>query len=735
MKEYNTSSNEQMDDFVKDIKLSDLLDIPALQKLMDSFFNLTGIPTAILDLEGDILVASGWKKICTDFHRKNPITASRCLESDTILASGLKKGQQFNLYKCKNGLIDVATPLILENRHLGNLFTGQFLLEKPEIDFFIKQAEQFGFDKKQYLDALLDVPIFSESQIKKTMNFLADLTTVIGNTGLDKKRLMLLSKNLEKEVKIRTSKLKKANEQLNIEIDEHKRTENDLQQSVLWQKEAVRAVNIGLWDWEVGTEKVHYSPVWKSQIGYSDEEIKDTFEEWSSRVHPDDLDSSMEKIQECLDSKSESYLTEFRFRHKNGKYLWILSQGSVLKDESGHPVRMIGSHLDITDHKYIEQALQNSERRYHTLVQTAPSIIIQLSSEGTIVEFNSEAEKFYGFDRSEVIGKNYLEEFIPEEARIYVEEDIKKVLQGKTTKGFENPVLDTNGQQRVLIWDVAPLLDDNNTATGIIAVGRDITDRKQEEIEREKLISDQNKAHEALKQSEENLKKSNEELELFAYAVSHDLQAPLRSIIGFLQLLESRYSDILDEKGKHYIERSVSGGKRMHTLIADLLALSRISTQNDALLSSDIKEIIQSALDNLQSVIDEKKTIIVADHLPEIPVDASQIQRLFQNLIMNGLKYNQSSKPKVEIGYKNCGDSNPFFVKDNGIGISEKFHEKIFGVFQRLHTGKEYPGSGMGLALCKKIVEHHGGKIWVESEPGKGSTFYFTLGENNDLKE
>ncbi|MFH2061196.1 MAG: PocR ligand-binding domain-containing protein [Pseudomonadota bacterium] len=190
-----------------EMSLSKLLDIPVFQDLSDSFFEFSRLPAAIADLNGNALIASGWQRICTEFHRKNSDTASRCLESDTILAGQLTKGHRFNIYKCKNGLIDVAAPIIIENIHLGNIYTGQFLLEEPNMDFFAKQADEFGFDKTQYLDALANVPVISENQIKKAMEYFTNLTIVIGSAGIDKKKLLNLNKNLEKQVHNRTVNL------------------------------------------------------------------------------------------------------------------------------------------------------------------------------------------------------------------------------------------------------------------------------------------------------------------------------------------------------------------------------------------------------------------------------------------------------------------------------------------------------------------------------------------------
>ena len=230
--------------------------------------------------------------------------------------------------------------------------------------------------------------------------------------------------------------------------------------------------------------------------------------------------------------------------------------------------------------------------------------------------------------------------------------------------------------------------------------------------------------------AEEALTKSNRELEQFAYVASHDLQEPLRAIVGFLQLLQSRCGDQIDEKGLHYIERSIKAGHRMQTLIRELLTLSRVNTKGATFVATDFNGLVNDVLDNLQSIIQEKNADITCAKLPNLTVDGAQIQSLFQNLILNAVRYNESLKPCIEIGCREHDQVFHFRVKDNGIGISSKFHQRIFIVFQRLHTDREYPGTGLGLALCKKIVERHGGKIWVESQPQEGSTFHFTLPKN-----
>lgn len=243
-------------------------------------------------------------------------------------------------------------------------------------------------------------------------------------------------------------------------------------------------------------------------------------------------------------------------------------------------------------------------------------------------------------------------------------------------------------------------------ATGMVGTVVDITERKH---------------------AQEALMRSNQELEQFAYVASHDLEEPLRAVIGFLQLLQSHYGEHLEAKGQYFIERSVKAAHRMQTLIRDLLTLSRVNANNATFMPTDLNHVVKDVLDNLQWVIKEKNVDITCARLPVLTIEVSQIRSLFQNLIVNAIRYNESPQPVIEIGCREQYNAYRFFVKDNGIGISPEFYQRIFMVFQRLHNDREYPGTGLGLALCKKIVELHGGKIWVESQLKEGSTFHFVL--------
>lgn len=247
----------------------------------------------------------------------------------------------------------------------------------------------------------------------------------------------------------------------------------------------------------------------------------------------------------------------------------------------------------------------------------------------------------------------------------------------------------------------------------VVWVARNITERKHFEHE--------------LQQLNQELERSNQELEQFAYVASHDLQEPLRMVISFTQLLSQNYAGQLDEQADQIIGFAVDGATRMQRLIQDLLSYSRVGTQAKVWETVDCNQVLESAIANLQLSIQESGATLNPAPLPTLTANTRQLTQLFQNLIGNAIKYRGEAAPIVEIGCQQQQDNYLFWVKDNGIGIDPKHSDRVFMVFQRLHTRQEYSGTGIGLAICKKIVEQHGGKIWVDSQVDQGATFFFTL--------
>ncbi len=445
-------------------KLEEILNINQLEHLMQKFIDFSGVATAIIDLEGRVVLAAGWKDICTQFHRVNPDTCKRCIESDMVLANQLKTGQHFNLYKCLNGMVDVAVPIQINNEHVANLFIGQFLMEKPDISFFKAQAGEFGFNEEKYMAALSGVAVIDEEEIKEVAGYLFELASYISESGYTKYKLQEKTDNQELIIRERTEELEKSREEILNSLNETEK-----------QKKAI------------------------------------------------------EKLNRKLNK--------------------------------------------------------------------------------TLIE----------------------------------------------------------------------------------------------------------------------LKRSNEELEQFAYVASHDLQEPLRMVSSYTQLLANKYEGKLDDKADTYIHFAVDGATRMQGLINNLLDYSRVSTRGKQFQPVDCNRILDTALTALKNRIEDAHAVVTSSELPEIYCDEDQMTRVFLNLIGNAIKFNGEKVPVISISAEPDKDFWLFKIADNGIGIDPKYNEKIFVIFQRLHSRQEYEGNGIGLSICKRIINRHGGDIWLESKPGEGTTFFFTI--------
>jgi PAS domain S-box-containing protein len=277
---------------------------------------------------------------------------------------------------------------------------------------------------------------------------------------------------------------------------------------------------------------------------------------------------------------------------------------------------------------------------------------------------------------------------------------------------------------------LAYLKGPNLTEAQITSVGRLVRSREQIVVEQEsKLLA----ALDDLARTNRDLERSNRDLEQFAYAASHDLQEPLRTISSYLELLTDRYRERLDARGRQWIDFTVESADRMKRLIHDLLEYSRMSRRGDPSQPIDSRVALEAAVANLGQVMEETGAAVTHGLLPTVTADGEQLTRLFQNLIGNALKFHSDQRPEVRVTAERRPDEWLFSVRDNGIGIDPQFAERIFVIFQRLHTDSEYPGTGIGLAMCKRIVERHGGTIWVESQPGCGATFFFTIPDREDL--
>ncbi|MCX6925918.1 MAG: ATP-binding protein [Verrucomicrobia bacterium] len=359
-----------------------------------------------------------------------------------------------------------------------------------------------------------------------------------------------------------------------------------------------------------------------------------------------------------------------------------------------------------------EEAQRQSEERYRGLVELSPEALF-VNRDDRIVLVNPAALRLFGASSSDqLLGKSPFEVFHPD-CHAMMRKRTGQVLAGQRVPVVEEKVIRLDGVVVDVEVVAAPVVDQGQRAIQVLL--RDITERKRAEA--------------ALQQSTDDLKRSNRDLEQFAYVASHDLQEPLRAVGGYVKLLAHRFPDRLDDKARGYIEGAFEGATRMEQLIGDLLAYSRIGTRGGNFAHSALGPVLDQTLRNLLASIESAQATVTHDALPTLKVDATQMMQLFQNLIGNALKFQGESPARIHIGAQKQEGRWVFSVRDNGIGIEPQYYDKIFQIFKRLHTRKEYAGTGIGLAVCKKIVERHGGTIWVESQPGEGSTFYFSIPE------
>lgn len=518
------------------------------------------------------------------------------------------------------------------------------------------------------------------------------------------------------------------------DITEKKQSKLALIESQHQYETLAKCVPVGIFRTDLEGICLYVNQHWYDITGLSLEEAK---RGWSRSLHPQDRLRILTEWEEFIKSKN-MFLSEYRFVNKQ-QIIWVLGQAIPEKDREGNVIGYVGTITDITQRKKIESELQKSEELYRTLARNFPNGAVHLFDENLrftlsdglgLAEMNLTPEQFVGKTLGEVVPPD-LEKILDPLYRLALQGELRStdmVFVGKFYRVYTLPIKNELGE---IIGGMA-MSQNINAQKQIESILTDA--RNTLEILVQERTEELGRLNQSLKAEIEEkieltneLTRSNEELEQFAYVASHDLQEPLRAITGYTQLLEMEYKQRLDGEALEYMEFMVEGAKRMQQLIQDLLIYSRVGTRGQNFQDVDLSEIIQQVLTILKLTITEKQAMITCESLPKIMADPIQMIQLYQNLISNALKFCQDQPPQIRLGAELKTGYWLFFVKDNGIGIKPQYFERIFIIFKRLHTRTEFPGTGIGLAVCKKIVERHGGKIWVESEVGVGTTFFFTI--------
>jgi len=522
--------------------------------------------------------------------------------------------------------------------------------------------------------------------------------------------LQKLNNDLEEKVKERTKELQEVNLRMQAEIAEKEKIQDELQR----QKDFLRLIidstpNMIFVKDEEGKYLLANESVAKF-YNMKPSEMEghyDTEDQFTQR----ELEEFKEQDQRALHAKKEVQFPEQMIVNKEtGEHFWIQMVKKAISSISGDATNILGVATDITDVKLAKEEIRKSEQLYREIARNLPKAAMfifdrnlkYILAEGPLVGIVSKP-------KNEIEGKTVYDS-IRESDRERVKQIYSKILDGESSETEQ-----TFFERSLKVYHL-PIRDDSGEIIYGMVMVFDISDLKgvQRELE-----------HRATQ-----LERSNEELERFAYVASHDLQGPLRTIASYLQLLEMRYKTKLDKEAVEFIEFSVNGAKRMQQLILDLLNYSKISSVPKPFVKTNLNELVHMVLNGLSSTIKTSKAEVVVDKLPELMADPNQLFQLFQNLIDNSLKFVKNGSPLVKINAVEHEDEWEISISDNGIGIKEEYKEKIFQIFQRLHSTAEYPGTGVGLAICKKVVQLHGGRIWFSSTPDKGTTFYFTISKH-----
>lgn len=503
-----------------------------------------------------------------------------------------------------------------------------------------------------------------------------------------------------------------------FDITEQKAAEEKIRRSEALLSEAQQVAHIGSWNWEIETNTVVWSDEHYRIFGLKPQSGVMTYERFLSLVHPEDRATVQERIAESFAS-GEPYESCFRALQEDGTVRIVQSRGNVIFDKDEKPLRMYGTVQDITERKQWEEALAESEERLRQLVSLMPTGIYTCDSKGRLTFYNRHAAKLWGWEPKlndesvKFCGAFRLWNTDGSPVRNDQTPVADAIFKGTSVRDLEVVAEQPNGERVIMSINVDPIHDREGRRIGAINVFQDITGRK--------------KAEESIRQYAEELKRSNSDLGQFATIVSHDLKEPLRTISNYAQLLSLKYKDQLDAKGGHFISQILESTRKMSDLIQDLLLYSQAGKKTNNFKEINTQGLCEKAIKSLEISIKESGAQITCHGLPHIFADEIQIVQLLQNLISNAIKFRSQRRLVIDIRAKVENNEHIFSVSDNGIGIAPQYFTRIFEIFRRLHTEEEYPGTGIGLSICKKFVDNHNGRIWVESEPGRGTTFYFSI--------
>jgi len=686
------------------LNLADVIDVEAVQLLMDDFYELTKIGIGIFDINNNLLVAKGWQNICLNFHRKNPSTLKYCIESDSELTRNVVPGT-FKRYKCKNNMWDIVTPIYIGSVHVGNLFLGQFLFEneEPDREVFVKQARKYGFNEKEYLEALDAVPRWSEKTVNSAMSFYSRFALLISN-------------------------LSYSNVKLARTIEERRIVEETLAKSEEKYRFLADNMRDVLWTFDVTTKFFTYvSPSVISLRGYSPEEIM------NKPIDATMLPEQQEIIKHALNERlklflddekkmipSRFYSEELLQPCKDGALVWTEMVTTYVRNPKSGNIEVHGVTRDISDRKKMEESLIESLERYENIVKGTNVGTWELNVQTGATIFNKQWYEMLGYHENEIQNTlNSWEALMHPDDLLKANEAMEKHFKEDVDYyELENRMRHKSGEWR---WILSKGKIVSHDCIGkplkMFGIHIDVTDKKKAEIE---LIRAKELAEES-----NNLKTS------FLQNISHEIRTPLNGIIGFASLLDK--PNVTDDKRKKFLEVIQNSSNQLLSIINDVLTVSSIDSKTEKLTISSLD--IQELFEELKIVLStqlkkQNNTLLIKENSINklrIDTDKTKVTQVITNLLVNANKFTQNGF--IELSAERQGEFIKFCVKDTGIGIAPENHELIFERFRQADNSihQKFGGTGLGLSICKGFVEMLGGKIWMASDVGCGSAFFFTI--------
>jgi PAS domain S-box-containing protein len=452
---------------------------------------------------------------------------------------------------------------------------------------------------------------------------------------------------------------------------------------------------------------------------------------WEQIVHPDDRPVFEKHIAAV--KVNQPYESEFRVLANDGEVRWVSHRTMpILDPDLDRVTGYYAAGQDVTDRKRNEAALRESEEKYRQLVEDANSIILRLGPDGTIWYVNEFAERFFGYDPGELLGRDVVGTIVPEvDSEGTPTGDLVHAISRDPSSYTVNQNENTrkDGSRAYISWTNRAIFSDDGSPLGILCVGNDITRLKEAEDENRQLYAE---LEERVKKRTEDLAAANRELESFTYTVSHDLRSPLRAIDGYTYILLHEHQPELTGSAMRYLDQISQNARRMARLIDDLLNFSRTGRQALTIREIDPAVLVAEVLDDLAGERQGRDVKVTVGGLAPCRADPALLKQVYSNLIGNALKFTRNREvAEIEVGSVEEPDGPVYYIRDNGVGFDQKYAKTLFQVFHRLHDAREYEGTGVGLAIVQRIIERHGGRIWVESKPNEGTTFFFTLNERN----